>query len=135
MRSPKISNQTEYDGRTISGIIRYAFRYFDIDPGVSEITVKYSNGRRGTTGTFYHRSKRIVVRLGAPDTYPRKWYSYARKNAPPTFYTGCWKEALVAVVGHEMKHLDQSLRGQKFVEADADWAAIRLLREWQREKA
>lgn len=132
--APKIQNETDYDGRVVSGIIRYVFRHLDLDGRHTMVKVKYHTGKHyAYQGRFYgnahqsayvyseswqmYREVRpnvprdvyhlIVVRIAKPGVYPVSNHVYDRKDSPGPWLIESWKHALVCITAHEAWHLYQ----------------------------
>lgn len=160
MKAPKIQNETTYDGRRVNGIVRWVFRYLDLDGARVMVKVKHKNGFSPYAGRFYqdvhnhggyvfdrnrHDWKEvapnvpynidhlIVCRIQKPGSYPKTVSVYERKDVPEPWVVENWQEALVSITAHEAMHLRQYLvnpKGNRYNESQTEWAAFRLWREW-----
>lgn len=73
-------------------------------------------------------SSYAVVRIGKPHHYPIKDHQYTRLKTAPVYDINDWKEAMIIVVAHELRHLQQGrlrMRGKGEVDAER-WALKRL---------
>ena len=160
MKPPTIDNQTKLDGRVVSGIVRWVFRYLDLDGASVLVRIKHS--KNCYAGRFYpdpHESwgwiydanldgvrkvrpnvpasvdHLLICRVGDPDSFPRMNYVYPRKDSPGNWELADWREALVAITAHEAMHLRQYRMKPKghgrYSEVETEWAAFRLWREWK----
>lgn len=68
----------------------------------------------------------MVVRIGAAHHFPLKT-KYPRLKTAPEFEMKSWKEAMVAVVAHEARHIQQFQRGWRRSEIDAERYAVKRL--------
>lgn len=136
MKPPKIINETSYDGRRVGGIVRFVFRYLDLNGSDVMVKVKHHNGSHAYQGRYYKDPRRhrgyvrdrywggwqeigpnvplginhlIVCRLGKPGIYPRRVHVYDRKDAPDPWVVEDWQEALVSITAHEAMHLRQAI--------------------------
>jgi len=113
---------------------------FVVPPGVSGVELVVHNISEGCCGRAYpggHR--RVLVRIGPENTFPRKFMAYKGKGYLEHTYRNR-NEAVVHIMAHELKHLWQEkhpLRGRvkgsrgQYSERDADAYAIRKVREWR----
>jgi hypothetical protein len=134
--APKIQNETDLDGRIVSGIVRYVFRHLDLDGRRVLVKVKFhAKNYSAYQGRFYgnaryHRASiyneawgmyqevgpvvppgidhLMVVRIGRPSIYPRMNHVYERKDSPGEWLIETWQHALVCITAHEGMHLRQS---------------------------
>jgi hypothetical protein len=138
MKPPLISNETSYDGRAVNGIVRYVFKYLDLNGTGVMVKVKHHTGDYAYSGTYYHNlqpgyvydpawdqyrevgprvppevRKLIVCRIGKPGTYPTSVHVYDRRDGPEPWDVEDWREALVCITAHEAQHLRQSRNGGK----------------------
>lgn len=134
-KPPQIKNETCYDGRSVNGVVRWVFRYLDLDGKDVMVKVKHHTGRHGVQGRYYphvqsqagYVLKRyngydewqkvgpkvpvgvnhlIVCRIGKPGVFPvAKSFNYDRKDMPPEYVMEDWQEALVSITAHEAMHL------------------------------
>jgi hypothetical protein len=159
-KPPKIQNETGYDGRIVSGIVRYVFRYLDLDGSGVMVKVKHHTGRHyAYQGRCYYNAHRgalvydhswgmykevkpnvpanirslLVCRIAKPGVYPVENHVYDRKDSPGTWIIEDWQRALVCITAHEAWHLLQKRmrRGYgRFNEVDTEWAAKRIHDAW-----
>lgn len=133
-RAPLIKNETSYDGRRVGGIVRWVFRWLDLDGRRIMVKIKHHNGSHAYQGRFYARAYAhggfiwndsignwqevapkvpdgidhlIVCRLGKPGTYPTSTHVYDRRDGPEPWMVNDWREALVSITAHEAMHLRQ----------------------------
>lgn len=155
----KIVNETDYDGRTVNSIVRWALKQLDLEKTPVTVKVKYTRRWFGAPVTdwaysgwfhFAWGGNTITLRVHPERYYPIGNHQYERTGEmPPLFVCADWREALVAVAGHELMHLRQYVtkparyittkKGKRraksrFVEAECEWAAYRLWRRWREEK-
>lgn len=135
LKPPKVVNETNLDGRRVGGVVRWVFRYLDVNGANVIVKVKHHTGRHAVQGRYYHQPLLhkthilksvygydewvevgpkvppgtrglIVCRIAKPSVYPvTKHYGYDRKDSPPEFVCANWEEALVAITAHEAMHL------------------------------
>lgn len=159
MTGPLIENETGLPTRQVNAIVRWVFRYLDLDGRRAIVKVKHHGGKHAYQGRFYSnalaasgvvwdstglarrvkpnvprdRPHLIVARLAKPELYPLRTHVYKRRGGVEPWPVDDWQEALVSIVAHEAMHLRQHLHGKPFREDETDWAAKRLLDEWKRE--
>ena len=132
VKSPLIQNETEYDGRKVSGIIRWVFRRLEVDGHGVMVKVKYHRYHDAYVGRIYYNARAsrthlwndsrgewqlvgpnvpsnvrtlIVCRIGREDLYPQEANLYERRDMPEPWICEDWQEALVSIAGHEVQHL------------------------------
>lgn len=134
----KIVNETDYDGRIVNGIVRYAFRHLEVSDRSVIVKVKYTKwggayaGRCSCSSWGPHL---ITLRISRPDAYPTMNHVYDRRDSPGTWLIESWQHALAAVAGHEVMHLRQwyvNPRGKRgrFNEVETEWASKRIHDTW-----
>jgi hypothetical protein len=157
----KIQNETQHDGRQVSGVIRWVFRELDLVGTRVVVKVKHHNGSHAYQGRFYPRAHAhggyiwndrageyvevapkipydcdhlLVCRI-AKSGYPIETHVYDREDSPGTWEVSDWREALVCITAHEAMHLRQYLTKKKgrgrFNEVETEWAAHRLWKRWR----
>lgn len=138
----RLKNHTDIPTDEVRAMIRM------VRPGgIANFDVRVSNlsgrgccGRAYTRGSGYHTTADpfIVVRVARTDKRAR-WLRKGGDGYLPMAY-GNRREALLAVLAHEMRHLWQAnhSRGRvwgsrgRFSERDADAYALRMLRRYRR---
>jgi hypothetical protein len=130
----KIVNETQYDGRAVSSIVRWVLKQLDLNGEGVVVKVKHHTGAYSYSGRCYinahaHRgyilgdywdgwkevgpkiprgyNHLLVCRVGKPGTYPCGTHVYDRRDSPGTWRVEDWREALVSVTAHEAMHLRQ----------------------------
>ena len=89
-------------------------------------TIWIKNSRHAYAGRAYLYRNYAVVRVGRPEHYPLQAHYRGLKRAP-YFTLNNWQEAIVAVVAHELRHLQQYKLRKPRSEVDAErWAVKRL---------
>lgn len=141
MKPPQIQNETSLDARRVSAIIRYVFRYLDLDGRGIMVKVKHTRNA-SYAGRFYPHARQqggyvwddargdwrdigpkvpdnithlLVVRIANPAEfkYPRSNHVYDRKHGPEPWMLEDWQEALVSITAHEAEHLRQYRTSKK----------------------
>jgi hypothetical protein len=141
----RVTNRTEYPTREVARLARKTLGYFEISEGV-EVIVYHHRSRTedcvcGHYRNFWYPSRGergpvITAGIPRPGVQPGPYHAYRRKREQgPDFEIADWREALVAIVGHEGWHHRQVRRrngkgGFREVECDlAAYRAVGYLRE------
>ena len=72
-----------------------------------------------------------VVRIGKPHRFPIQNHKYRGLKRAPTYDLNDWKEALVVVIAHELRHLQQMRLNKPRSEVDAERWAVKRLEEYR----
>jgi len=71
----------------------------------------------------------VVIRIGSPDRFPTQGNGGYKRV--PDFEIKDWKEALVAIVAHELTHIKQYRYGKRRSEVKCEMAEIKKLQEYR----
>ena len=83
-------------------------------------------GNGSFTGWYYHSGK-ISARIGTSGHFPLDMHYPGLKRAP-SYTVQDWKECLVVVVSHEVRHHFQHKHHKRMSEVDAErWALKKLI--------
>jgi len=137
VKPPRIVNETVCDGRQVAALVRWVFRYLDLDGDGVMVKVKRTKNRWG--GRFYSNPHRagghvyreayagagygeyvevapnvprdvrqlIVVRVADSHQFPFNYQPYERVGNPAPWELADWREAIVTITAHEAMHLRQ----------------------------
>lgn len=139
----RIVNQTEWDGRAVSAIVRRVAKDLEVQHRKDFTVVVRRRLINGVySGRFSGSRRLITLTVSSLDSWPRQTtHGYVRADVPPEHICHSWQEALASIAGHELMHLrqyDRWTRGKKgnnhgrFNEVETQFAEYRA---WQREAA
>jgi hypothetical protein len=111
----RIRNHTDLDSREVRRLISFAGRDLDFDRGVVWATVRWTRPNRDRTNRYPasgHCQWPVDMSLciAKPDEYPLPWLDRSYTGRVNGLITD-WRESLVAIAAHELKHLSEYQRG------------------------
>lgn len=119
-----VRNSSPYPADEVQRLVNLAVE--GIDTADVEVHIRNSKGRFSGTA-HYARPRRlrlqpqtrwlVIARIGAPDRFPILEHRYPGLKTAPRYDIRDWREAVVLIVAHELRHVQQFRARAAWVDA------------------
>ncbi len=111
----RVRNYTDLDIKEVRRLVKFAGEDLDFTRGVVWVELRWTRPHHDRTNPypasgFADWSAGINIRIAKPETYPAPWYDRSYVGLELGMITD-WREALVAIAAHELKHVAEIQRG------------------------
>jgi hypothetical protein len=111
----RVLNHTDLDTPEVRRLVAFAGSDLDFDRGVVWADLRWTKPHHDRTNPYPAsgeaiRPISILLRIAKPDGYPAPWYDRSYVGLELGMIQD-WRESLVAIAAHELKHLAEIQRG------------------------
>jgi hypothetical protein len=111
----RVHNHTDLETPEVRRLVAFAGADLDFDRGVVWVDLRWTKPHHDRTNPYPATGETIIpvsvsLRIAKPDGYPAPWYDRAYVGLELGMIQD-WRESLVAIAAHELKHLAEYQRG------------------------